>query len=122
MNANEFLASILCLSAVYLRSWSFAVLDHHFTYAVRILEGHRLVGTAPYSVLIHPSYTGLVLASIGYIWFMGFRRLQFLGFVCFMIAATVMRIRDEEQVLAQHFGAEWDAHIKGKSRLIPHVW
>ncbi|KAI9021063.1 hypothetical protein DFJ74DRAFT_671667 [Hyaloraphidium curvatum] len=54
-----------CLAGCLLRLWAKTELGRLFTYQVGIREGHTIVSTGPYALLLHPSYTGLWLAALG---------------------------------------------------------
>ncbi|KAJ3358855.1 hypothetical protein GGF32_009951 [Allomyces javanicus] len=122
LTANEVTASVVCLSGAYLRLWSFATLADHFTYAVRIFADHQLITAGPYAYLAHPSYTGLGLAVVGYLYVVGLRGWR-LGLVAAVaLAATYARIVDEEVALRGKFGEQWDAYLAQRWRLVPMVW
>ncbi|KAI9175953.1 hypothetical protein H9P43_006317 [Blastocladiella emersonii ATCC 22665] len=122
LHANEFIASVLVFAGAYLRIWAFETLADHFTYTVRIFDEHKLIGTGPYARLIHPSYTGLIVAGLAYAFFMGFRGLRFLAVCAAVFGAAHLRIVDEEVALREHFGGAWDAHVATRWRLVPYVW
>ncbi|KNE62173.1 hypothetical protein AMAG_07419 [Allomyces macrogynus ATCC 38327] len=122
LTANEVTMSVVCLFGAYLRLWSFATLADHFTYAVRIFADHQLITAGPYAYLAHPSYTGLGLAVVGYLYMVGLRGWR-LGLVAVVaLAATYARIVDEEVALRGKFGEQWDAYLAQRWRLVPMVW
>ena len=53
----------VCGSAI--RVWCYSVLGRFFTYEITLRPGHKLVRRAPYSIVRHPSYTGLFLHCTG---------------------------------------------------------
>ncbi|ORZ11628.1 hypothetical protein BCR44DRAFT_1385271, partial [Catenaria anguillulae PL171] len=73
LTTSEVVAALTCLCGVGLRQWAFRTLADKFTYAVTIVPGHELVTSGPYARLMHPGYTGLLLAMAGLFWYMGFR-------------------------------------------------
>ncbi|KAJ3372687.1 hypothetical protein GGF31_001712 [Allomyces arbusculus] len=122
LTANEVTMSVVCLCGAYLRLWSFATLADHFTYAVRIFADHQLIMTGPYAYLAHPSYTGLGLAVVGYLYVVGLRGWR-LGLVSVVaLSLTYARIVDEEVALRGKFGEQWDAYLAQRWRLVPMVW
>ncbi len=48
-----------------LRKWCFRKLGTLFTFELTIHPDHRLITTGPYSVVRHPSYTGIYLTLLG---------------------------------------------------------
>ncbi|KAH8090564.1 hypothetical protein HD553DRAFT_338257 [Filobasidium floriforme] len=60
------LGAILAIAGATLRLRCYQVLGRFFTFKVAIRREHRLItGPFPYDLFRHPSYTGLVLMSIG---------------------------------------------------------
>ncbi|KAG0016887.1 hypothetical protein BGZ81_011012 [Podila clonocystis] len=58
-------ATAMSIAGYVLRKWSFVTLDQFFTYQLTIRSGHKLVQSGPYTLLLHPSYTGLGLNVLG---------------------------------------------------------
>jgi len=48
-----------------LRQWAIAVLGRFFTLTVKVQSHHTLVESGPYRLLRHPSYTVLLLVTLG---------------------------------------------------------
>lgn len=96
------------------------ILGHRFSGLVAIQPDHRLVTGGLYTYIRHPSYLGLIVASIG--WALAFRSvvgvLLGLAFVPFIVA----RIRSEEALLGSEFGSEYDAYRARTFRLIPGIY
>eukprot|EP00128_Syssomonas_multiformis_P014508 Colp12_sorted_trinity150504_noHs@17483 len=111
------------VSAAALRWWSFRTLGRYFTFVVTIRKDHDLVKEGPYSVLRHPSYTGLLLGIYGYVYLCGFRGPAVWSLLLSIsIAITSLRIHNEEAVLKEHFKQKWDDYCKTRWRLIPFVF
>jgi protein-S-isoprenylcysteine O-methyltransferase Ste14 len=103
-----------------LRLWPVFVLGRRFSGLVAIQPGHALVTTGIYARIRHPSYLGLVVASIG--WALAFRSGVGLLLTSLLLVPLVARIRDEERLLATEFGGEWDAYRRRTWRLVPGLW
>lgn len=109
------------LAGVLLRLWSMRTLARAFSYDLKILEGHELVRRGPYRVLRHPSYTGLLLWSIGFaLWNPSLPGLALL--VASTIAEVARRVRVEEQLLEAHFGEAWRRHADATWAVVPAIW
>ncbi|KAI0060185.1 hypothetical protein BV25DRAFT_1807916 [Artomyces pyxidatus] len=107
----------------------FRELGRFFTYQLAIRDKHKLITTGPYSIVRHPSYTGIWLAhggmtacllakgtwltesgvmhtAIGWIaasiWA---GRLAYVTFIS-------LRARHEDKMLHREFGEEWEAYAK----------
>ena len=63
--ASFVLGLVLALSGSAIRVWCYRVLGHMFTYEVSLRPTHSLVKCAPYSIVRHPSYTGVFLHFTG---------------------------------------------------------
>lgn len=73
----EAVAGAVCVAGTALRAWCFASLGRLFTYEVGIRSQHELVGSGPYTLLLHPSYTGAAMAALGFCAYVGgMRRLS----------------------------------------------
>jgi protein-S-isoprenylcysteine O-methyltransferase Ste14 len=103
-----------------LRLWPVFVLGRRFSGLVAIQPGHTLVTSGVYSVIRHPSYLGLLVASLG--WALAFRSGVGVLLAVLTIAPLLARINAEEALLRSHFGDEYDAYCARTSRLIPGVY
>jgi len=102
------------------RIWPVFVLGYRFSGLVAIQPGHTLVTDGIYSVIRHPSYLGLLVVSLG--WALAFRSIVGLFFVVLTIPPVLARIKSEEHLLHEQFGAEYDAYRSRTSRLIPGLY
>ncbi|TBV72825.1 methyltransferase family protein [Pseudoxanthomonas winnipegensis] len=103
------------------RLWAIAVLGRQFTVDVGIQPGHALITAGPYRWLRHPSYTGALACFYG----LGVGLGSWASLAVIALAATAAfarRMRVEEAVLAQAFGAAWDAHARRTWKVWPGVW
>jgi protein-S-isoprenylcysteine O-methyltransferase Ste14 len=115
------IGSVVLACGVGLRRWAIAVLGRFFTRDVMIREGHTLISTGPYRLLRHPSYTGLILAMLGY----GLMLQNWLGLavvVAGSCVAVLPRILHEEHVLEANLGDPYREFEASHKRLIPLVW
>jgi protein-S-isoprenylcysteine O-methyltransferase Ste14 len=103
-----------------LRLWPVFVLGRRFSGLVAIQPGHALVTTGVYGLIRHPSYLGLLVGSLG--WALAFRAGVGVLLTAFMIPPLLARIRAEERLLREHFGAEYEAYCARTSRLIPGLY
>jgi protein-S-isoprenylcysteine O-methyltransferase Ste14 len=74
-----------------------------------------------YKHLRHPSYAGCLLGDLG----LGLALSNWLSVVIIfapILAATLYRIRVEEQALLESFGDEYFEYAQGTKRLIPKVY
>jgi protein-S-isoprenylcysteine O-methyltransferase Ste14 len=103
-----------------LRLWPVFVLGNRFSGLVAIQPGHTLVTGGIYGVIRHPSYLGLLLNSLG--WGLAFRSGLGVLLTVILIPLLVARIRSEEALLRDEFGAEYEVYRGRTSRLIPGIY
>ena len=103
-----------------LRLWPVFVLGHRFSGLVAIQPGHTLVTTGIYRIVRHPSYLGLLVASLG--WALAFRSGVGVLLTALTLVPLIARIRAEERLLLTEFGAEYAAYRGRTSRLVPGIY
>lgn len=103
-----------------LRLWPVFVLGNRFSGLVAIQPGHTLVTTGIYSVIRNPSYLGLLVGSLG--WVLVFRSVVGVLLTLLMLPPLVARIRAEEALLREQFGAEYEAYCARTWRMVPGVY
>jgi protein-S-isoprenylcysteine O-methyltransferase Ste14 len=100
--------------------WAEAFLDKQFSVEVMIQEGHRLVTDGPYRYLRHPRYLGIIIFTMGIS--LVYRSWLALILVAALTLVLIWRIHDEEALMNQEFGADWEAYSQRSWRLIPFVY
>jgi len=103
-----------------LRLWPVFVLGDRFSGLVAIQPGHTLVTSGIYATIRHPSYLGLLISMLGF--GLAFRSGVGVLLAALMLIPLVARIRSEEALLSEQFGAEYDAYRARTSRFIPGVY
>lgn len=108
-------------AGIVLRWYSIIHLGRFFTVNVAIAADHQLVDTGPYRFVRHPSYTGALLAFVGF--GMVMRNWASVLVISMPVAlAFLYRIHVEERALIQALGERYRAYIKRTKRLIPFVY
>jgi protein-S-isoprenylcysteine O-methyltransferase Ste14 len=116
-DAVRWLGVALFAAGGALRMWPVFVLGRRFSGLVAIQRGHTLVTRGVYGVIRHPSYLGLLVASLG--WALAFRSGLGVLLTALLIPPLIARINAEERLLRSHFGDEYDAYCRRTSRLLP---
>ena len=112
--------SFLLVSGFALRQWAIAVLGKFFIPVVKVQQGQSVIDAGPYSVLRHPSYTGLLFEVAGVCLILG----GFSGFVIvlvFSLPAIMYRIFVEESVLARELKG-YKKYMLKTYRLLPWIY
>ncbi|MGD9029800.1 MAG: isoprenylcysteine carboxylmethyltransferase family protein [Anaerolineae bacterium] len=100
--------------------WSGVALGRLYSGHVTLQEDHHLITDGPYRYVRHPRYTGAVLLAFGLA--LTFRSwVGLVGSTAF-IGIILFRITDEEALMKEAFGREWDAYCKETRRLIPFIY
>jgi protein-S-isoprenylcysteine O-methyltransferase Ste14 len=101
-------------------SWARYHLGRLWSSRVTLKEDHAIVRTGPYGIVRHPIYTGLLLALVGS--FVVEPTVAALAGFAALTAGLVIKIRQEERLLSEHFGGAYDAYRKDVRALIPYIW
>jgi protein-S-isoprenylcysteine O-methyltransferase Ste14 len=112
---------LVALAGVVLRIWAISVLDQFFTFIVGIADDHRVIQHGPYRVLRHPGYAGALLTLLG----IGVALANWLSLLVIFVMPVLalgVRIKVEDETLADALGEEYRAYADRTARLIPGVW
>ncbi|WP_315918625.1 isoprenylcysteine carboxylmethyltransferase family protein [Mesorhizobium sp. SP-1A] len=108
------------LAGGVLRLWPVFVLGWRFSGLVAIQKDHQLVTDGIYGLIRNPSYLGLLVSVFG--WALAFRSAVGLILAALFIPPLIVRIHSEERLLAQHFGAAYEAYRARTWRLVPYIY
>jgi protein-S-isoprenylcysteine O-methyltransferase Ste14 len=111
---------VLCAVGGVLRIVPVYVLGQRFSGLVAIQAEHKLETHGMYGVVRNPSYLGLLVTSLG--WVLAFRSGVGVILTTTLLVPVVARIRSEERLLHEHFGAEYDAYCAHTWRLVPWIY
>ena len=96
------------------------VLGKRFSGLVAIQEGHTLETHGLYGTIRNPSYLGLIICMLG--WGLAFRSLVGVLLTALILIPLDARIRSEERLLREYFGAEYETYSTRTWRLIPRMY
>jgi protein-S-isoprenylcysteine O-methyltransferase Ste14 len=109
------------LVAVGLGVTSLVVIQNSFAAStVQVETGQKLVSTGLYGLVRHPMYTGNVLTILGFPLALG----SYWGLVPVVsgLVMLIVRIRDEEKLLAEELDGYREYAQKARYRLVPYMW
>jgi protein-S-isoprenylcysteine O-methyltransferase Ste14 len=109
------LAAAFTLAGTVLAFWSAWYLGRSFSL---LPQARTLVTTGPYRFVRHPIYLGGLLITIGEVW-LRFSALT-LGLNLLFVAAQIVRLRYEEQILERTF-PEYAAYRARTSAIVPGI-
>src|SRR5436190_18444423 len=114
-------AVMLFAAGLILRWWAIVTLGRFFTVDVVVEKDHELVERGPFRWVRHPSYTGVLLAFVG--WALTLWNWVAMAVVLVPICvAFVRRMKVEEEALTQALGEKYVAYMRRTKRLIPAVY
>jgi protein-S-isoprenylcysteine O-methyltransferase Ste14 len=112
---------VLFVAGLLLRWWAIITLGRFFTVDVAIEKNHELVERGPFRLVRHPSYTGVLLAFVGFA--LSLRNWAALLIIFIPIVATfIHRMNVEEEALSRALGPRYTDYIKRTKRLVPFVY
>ncbi|KAF9063402.1 hypothetical protein BDP27DRAFT_1232170, partial [Rhodocollybia butyracea] len=130
----------MIIAGAVLRWVCFRTLGKLFTYEVTVQKDHKLMTSGPYSIVRHPSYSGILLVVSGIIiWQSGptsWTRLSMIlnhwaGKALAAVCATwlaafgigaVKRAHTEDTLMRKEFGERWTEWASRTYLLIPWVY
>jgi protein-S-isoprenylcysteine O-methyltransferase Ste14 len=119
-DAMRWVGVVVCFLGGLLRIAPVYVLKNRFSGLVAIQPGHRLETRGIYRFIRNPSYVGLLVTSLG--WVLTFRSGVGVLLVASLLVPLVARIRAEERLLREQFGAKYDAYCAHTWRLVPWIY
>jgi len=112
-------AAVLCVIGLAFAVWARVTLGRNWSGVVTLKEDHELVERGPYRFVRHPIYTGILTMFFATALAVG----HLAGFAAtlLMFASFWIKLRDEEELMLQHFPGQYAAYRQGTRRIIPFV-
>ena len=112
---------VLFFAGLFLRWWAIITLGRFFTVDVVVEQDHEVVERGPFRVVRHPSYTGVLLAFLG--WALTLRNWAALLVVLLpILAVLIRRMNVEEEALSQALGPRYTDYMSRTKRLVPGIY
>ena len=112
------LAIVLFAAGLAMRWWAIVTLGRFFTVDVVIEKDHELVERGPFQWVRHPSYTGVLVAFLGWAITLGNWVAMAVVLVPIFIA-FVRRMKVEEEALRGALGERYAEYMRRTKRLVP---
>ncbi len=110
----------LALCGFAIAIWARRRLGGNWSGLVTLKRDHELVRSGPYRFVRHPIYTGLLLAVIGTELAANQRR--GIAIVALILFGITRKIRIEERLMDETFGAQYAAYRAEVRALVPGIW
>ena len=113
--------TLISLGSVLIALAAIQALGKEWSVTARLVEGHKLVTIGPYSLVRHPIYTGMfgMLLATGLA--ISYWMALLLGVLIFAIG-TAIRVRSEEKLLREAFGAQFEDYTQRVPAVIPYLF
>lgn len=111
----------LFVAGLLVRWWAIITLGRFFTVDVTIEKDHEVVERGPFRLVRHPSYSGVLLAFIGFALTLGNWAALLIVLLPIFVAFTY-RMKVEEEALAAALGSRYTAYMRRTKRLVPFVY
>ena len=112
---------VLFVAGLLLRWWAIVTLGRFFTVDVTIEKDHELVERGPFRVMRHPSYTGVLLAFVGFALSLG-NWVALIVILVPIVAAFIHRMNVEEDALSGALGQQYIDYMGRTKRLVPFIY
>ena len=114
----DVLACILTITSIALVLSAVRLLGKQWNVRAILVEQHQLITSGPYAIVRHPIYTGMfgLMLATGIANSTWYSLLLAIGFA---FIGTLIRIRQEEGLLRETFGAEFDDYRKRVPAFLP---
>jgi len=111
----------LALAALALFAWVHRHLGSNFSMRLHIADRQTLTQTGPHRWVRHPMYSAFLLLHVAAFlltanWFMG------VTWLAGLVAVIALRVRREEAMMLEYFGAEYEDYRRRTGVLIPPLW
>jgi protein-S-isoprenylcysteine O-methyltransferase Ste14 len=117
----RYIGLLVICTGVVLRLAVIFALGSFFTVDVTIKENHKLKTNGFYKYIRHPSYAASLLSFIGF----GLSYNNWVSLIILVVIISIaflIRIKTEEKVLINFFGAEYLNYLKNTKKLIPFIY
>jgi protein-S-isoprenylcysteine O-methyltransferase len=114
-------AVALFAAGLAVRWWAIVTLGRFFTVDVVIEKDHEVVQRGPFRWVRHPSYTGVLLAFLGWAMTLG----NWVAMAVVMVpifVAFLRRMKVEEDALSRALGEKYRDYMGRTKRLIPGLY
>ncbi len=101
-------------------TWTTVGLGRQYSVYITLQQDHKLITSGSYRYIRHPRYLGVMIVALGLA--LLFRSWIALAALPFLLALLIFRLKDEEKLLREEFGPQWEEYISHSWRLVPFVY
>ncbi len=115
------LTMVLAIGSVWFVLAAVRTLGKQWSLAARLVEGHKLVTEGSYRIVRNPIYTGM----LGMLLATGLAISHWIALPIAMVVfaiGTWIRVRSEEKLLREAFGAEFEEYARKVPAVVPYLF
>lgn len=112
---------LVAVGSIWFVMWGIRVLGKQWSVGARLIEGHKLVTEGPFRLVRNPIYAGM----FGLLLATGLAVSHWIGLLIAIVVytiGTVIRVRSEQKLLREQFGAEFDSYARRVPAMIPFLF
>ena len=109
----------LILCSIPLMVWVHRTLGNHYSYALETKTEQKLITSGPYGRVRHPLYSAHNLFNLGMIFLTAY--IPLIVFAIFGVPLTYVRMKDEERMMIEQFGSEYEEYMERTGRIFPKL-
>ncbi len=120
----EIVLAVFTVALIVFSEWlvlaAARTLGKQWSFQARLVEGHKLVTEGPYRIVRNPIYTGM----LGMLLATGLAVSHWIGLLAALVLfaiGTAIRVKSEEKLLRQAFGAEFEAYARRVPAVFPRL-
>ena len=115
------ITAVIAFGSVWIVMAAVRTLGKEWSVTARLVEGHKLATDGPYRFVRHPIYIGMLGMLLATGLAISHWAALIAALVIFFIG-TIIRVRSEERLLREQFGAEFDQYKRQVVALIPGLY
>ncbi len=112
---------LAAIGSAWLATTAINTLGKEWSLTARLLEGHKLATSGPYSFVRHPIYTGMLGMLVATGLAISHPIALLAALVVFFIG-TIIRIRSEEKLLREAFGDQFENYARRVPAMVPGLY
>jgi protein-S-isoprenylcysteine O-methyltransferase Ste14 len=116
----NFIGGSLMLGSLPFLYWVHHSLGTFFSARLELQENHQIIQTGPYQWIRHPMYTAGFMYLLGAGLLSGSWLILILPTLSFTLL-VFSRVSDEEQMLLEHFGDDYQNYMQQTGRFLPFI-
>ena len=116
----RWLGLFFLLLSIPMAAWVHQTLGRSYSYALETKTEQTLITSGPFGRIRHPLYSAHNLFNLGTVILT--LNIPLIVLAILGIPLTYTRMRDEERMMVEQFGTEYEEYMKHTGRIFPKLW